>query len=191
MQNKILLSWKVAFFIVCNLLLLNCKNTVSEKNLDKYILDSQNGLIKEQENNGIKISMVFRPEKLVSFKPESKLVNTSNLYFLLRISANGQNILNINDSKRRLDLQQKLSLEINDYIKVQNSKMQIQELEGFNYSQTSEMTPFTDILLVINKKKINYEKTEYVNFIMKELGLGIGNIELKFKKNDIEIIQNI
>jgi hypothetical protein len=183
------------FFVI---LIASCKQkSIPEKEWNAYINDPSNGLLKQQKVNGITLKMFYRPGELFSLQDKSKKQeviaekNASFIYFLMRISVNDQDIFkNIGNSTERTALFKKLSFETERFIRIENSNNELTDLSGFNYIENAGIVPYTDILLIIDKKNIHYDTIEWLSINVNEFGLNTGSMQFKFKKEDLEKVNN-
>lgn len=166
-------------FTLSILLLFSC--SIHEKETTKK------SLAQELEINGIKMNMIFCPAQT-----NESFNNSNNLNFILRISADNKNLLNSTMSKQnQADLIKKLSFEMSNYVKITNSDNQIFHSTAAVYSNVRGLMPYTDVLLVFNKKEIDYKKTEWLKINVVEWGLETGDCHFEFQKKDIEKILKI
>lgn len=177
---------------------ISCSKTFSSvEELQKYILDQSNGLIAIKEEKEIIIKVIYRPTDLLiarelkSKKLEDlKLKYEKNLYFILSYSKAGHDILKSGvtsqtDYGNKLNV---LSYNMNQYVRLISGKDTI-PVKDYIYQNMFGTSHSTELLFAFSKDQIKKAKT--IEFVLEDIGFGIGKKIFEFQYSDIENIPHL
>ncbi|GAB1445662.1 hypothetical protein MASR2M41_13760 [Flammeovirgaceae bacterium] len=169
---------------------------VSKEELIAYTLDEDNGLIQTINAGQYQLDLVYHPTDLMVLQelgesiPDTSRINqlrtkySGHHYFLLQISKNGSEILNLeNGQDEYSQLLQTLAFHMPQYVTtVQGSDTT--SLSDFMLDRTYGMANSTNLLLVFesNEEPVNEE----ILIQISEFGLGIGSVQFRFNADDLE-----
>lgn len=177
---------------------------LSEKELNAYATDPDNGLIKESALGAVKTSVLYRTtDQLVSQTLGRKLpvypVKVEELrsqyspysYFVLNISKNDKDALyhsggGFGNFSDRL---QTLAFRMDDYVNLTTSKRDTIPVSDFIYPRLYGAGGATSVLFVFNNEK--FKDTDWVQFNVKDIGFGFGQKNFRFRTDDIEKVPRI
>lgn len=181
------------------LLLSYCRFSVSEEELKKYILDPENGLIKEKTSGSQKITLQYRPADLVvvqelrskeNYTCEDVQVLRENhskyVYFILTMSDNNSEIITRNIGDRNLFSQSvnRLSFGLQEEIRMITSAKDTVPLADFIYPRMYGTSGNTQLMLVFLSEKI--KNSEWVDIEIGDLGLGLGMNKFRFESDKLK-----
>ena len=176
-----------------------CNHAMDEKSLSAYIADPDHGLIQEKMANGVSFKVIYRPQDfLVKQEMDAGLARTDmaiarlheqynkQIYFLLSISKNNQEVLNslAGDRESFSEMINRLAFGMGENVTLVTSESDTLEVVDAIYPRMYGMSNSTDILLAFKNKEI--KKAEYLKLTLKDLGLNTGNIDFKFNTKDIK-----
>lgn len=179
----------ILFFLI----IISCKKELpdEEKDIIEFIKNEENGFSQYKEINGVKLSVIFRPAKLMVLQESNNCKNqkdvdalkkkySKSLCFIIGYSKNNQELLSaISESRDKFNfIQNKLTFEMKDYVSLLSGKDTIPLLD-FNFPRTYGMSKSTNIVFVFDKNKLSKRYTD-TNFNIKDIGLGIGDVNFKF-----------
>ena len=179
-------------------LLTNCTpSKLSEQELQGYVQDESNGLTKIVERKGIELSVNYKPtdllvsQELRNRKREQTLIDSLRnkysqySYFVLNISKDGKEILNQSQNFDAFSQNlQNLSFRMKEYVHLTTAQQDTVPVLDFVYPRLYGMGGSTSLLFVFDQEKI--EDTDWVQFNLKDIGLGIGKSHFRFETSDIE-----
>ena len=127
---------------------------LSKEDLLKYINESKNGLVKEQEINGVKINLAYRPSSLLvqqeletGQKKDSLLLPQlqkkygTQYYFMLSYSKHGKEVIRqLGSFGRYSDMLQVMAFQMHQYINVTTEKKDTVPLADYQFEQTYGMS---------------------------------------------------
>jgi hypothetical protein len=187
-------------FLAAVLLLCACssyRKQMSRVELISYINDKDNGLVKEQESNGVQVKLSFEPSSLLAAQQlsampaASKVVidstqkkYTANYYFLLKFSKGGKEaIRQLGSFSRYSDMVQVLSFQMHRFINLTTPQKDTIALADYLFDQTYGMSDGNTILLCFDRTKLIGKDQLHIN--VAECGLGTGNLTFSFNQKDI------
>lgn len=171
----------------------NCRNHITQQELISYLNDPDNGLKQEFLNQGIKVSVTYRPSDLIvqqnvgkEASSEEKNEYSRYNYFILSMSANDKDILYKNSESRTQfsETLNRLNFTLPEYIYGIGEGKDTVYLADFYVPNFYGMGGVTQIMLAFPNEK----KYEYFEVRLKEIGLRIGEKRFLFKKKDIDNI---
>lgn len=183
------------FFLIIFVVVACSKNGITEAELNQYIVKSENGLLKVHEKGGSLLKMQYRPQALVAKNTASdsdtSLHVDDKIYFLLQMSVDGKDIESYSLVKGvPLDKTVNfLSFHMAEQISLYDGHKTISPLTAF-YSRTTGMLPYTQIMIVFDKKELTPITKELV-ITLKEIGLGTGDTQFNFSLEDIQKVPNL
>jgi hypothetical protein len=172
---------------------------LSEKELKTYVRDCENGVSKERSFKGYKIKVTYRPsdlliaqetrgETVVDSVELTKLDNKYHpyYYFLLSLSRNNKEAeyQTGGGHGQFSELVQTLAFRMSDYVNLTTSAQDTIPVGDYIYPRTYGMSDASTLMFAFNREKIKNQ--EWVQFNMKELGLGIGNMNFRFDVAKLE-----
>lgn len=181
------------------LLLMGCSSPVylSPEELNKYILDPDNGLIQKSEINGYSIQVYNKPtdlwveQDIIGEHPNAADIKALRskynhyYYFIVDLSRDNKEALQVNGNMGRFsELVQTLSFRMGSYANMTTAKQDTIPLGDFILNRTFGLSSATSLLFVFNKEKA--ANVEWVQFNLNEFGLGVGNQRFRFKTKDLE-----
>lgn len=185
------------------MILLSCQEraTVTKRELQEYILDPQNGLIKQASRQGIDIEVLYRPTELIiaqqldgvsDERQRSKEIEGFKglSYFILRLSREGKEIENAyaGDPQRFATIVNYLSSALARNIYLVNNGDTITALDVV-YTRMFGSATATSVMAVFNtdiKKRAGSLK-----FCIDDSQLGIGKNEFTFALSDIRNVPKL
>jgi hypothetical protein len=172
-------------------------NRLTPEELDIYIADEANGLIKFVETGRSRVGVAYRPTDLlvhqniagnatVAMIEAERKKYSPYLYFILSLSTDNREALHATEAMKYGDLVQTLSFRMGDYVTLTTDANDTIPVSDFVLNRTYGFSNSTDLLFVFDRKKA--EEKEWVQFNLNECGLGIGNQHFRFKMDDIKSI---
>jgi hypothetical protein len=186
------------------LLITSCNPTlVTEQQLIAYIQDEDNGLIKTKEQNGYKLTVYYKPtDFVINQYTENGVIEKPKLdtlkkqfknyaYFVLSLQKDKSNALyNMEQGYDAFsETLQTLAFRMDQYVQLTTSNSDTIPVADFIYPRLYGASPSTDILFVFNNTQ--FSKNDWVQFNVKEFGLGVGRKNFRFKTSDIQQIPTL
>jgi len=186
--------------------LLGCSTPeyLSEEALKAYVLESENGVTKKHETNGFQSIVTLRPNDLLILQEtrgevevdSTTLKKLSNkykdyYYFILSLSKESKEA-EYQTGKgfgQFSDVVQTLSFRMADYVNLTTNTQDTIPVGDYIYPRTFGMSNASTLMFAFNKEK-TIDK-EWIQFNMKEFGLGIGNQNFRFKIEDLTKVPKI
>jgi hypothetical protein len=196
--------WKYHLGLLITIVVLltgACKHTeksMTREQLVKYINNKENGLVQEQEVNGISTRVSYQPAQMLvaqELEGEQKK-DTATIkeleskykdyyYFLLKYSKDGKEaIRQLGDFSRYSDMVQVLSFNMQRFVNATTPQKDTLPLADYLFDQTYGMSDGNTILLSFEKAKLQNSKTIDINIA--ECGFKTGNLKFRFEKEQIE-----
>lgn len=168
-----------------------------ESELQAFVLESKH-LSKEREYKGFNVKLSYRPNDLLIAQElggnKVSLPELNSLrgkyegyyYFVLRLSKEDKEALYQSQSVsgQFSDLVQTLSFRMSNYVNMTTSGKDTIEVADYVFPRTYGMGGATNLMFVFNKADASQD--EWVQFNLKEFGLGLGNQNFRFKREDLE-----
>jgi hypothetical protein len=188
-----------------NLFLLvfaSCQQTFSRKDLLDYTFDAKNGLYKMEDNNGILIEVIYKPNQLIAEQEikgrnlkKSQIDSIKNYfhdfdYFLLRLSRNKHEIENAyaQDPVKFIDVNNYLSFEIGKDVYLVNNEDTVRATD-FIHTRTFGSSPSSDILFAF--KCESSDRSGEINFIFNDTKFDTGLNEFAYANSDLKSVSSI
>lgn len=203
LQGKYCIS---SFIILLGCLIIgSCKSDyLTEEELNAFILESENGLIEEYETNGIKSTVAFKPTDLLILQETSGNTSLDSLelnrlknkyadhyYFILSLSKNDEEAEynSGGDYGQFSELVQTLSFRMGQYVNLTTSNRDTIPISDYIYPRTYGMSNASTLMFAFDKEKALDDK--WVQFNIREFGLGTGNRNFRFRTKALEGVPNI
>ncbi|AFD09182.1 hypothetical protein [Solitalea canadensis] len=185
------------------LLFFSCtRHPFDEQQLQAYVSDADNGLIKEQQVKGLDVKVMFRPAGLLiaqelNGQPASEALIDSlkrkysnHYYFILNLSKNDKEVLhsqgNFSDYSALL---QTLSFSMGQYISLTTSSRDTLEMVDYTFDRTYGMSGGNALMFAFSKEKLKESKE--VSFNLDEFGIGTGLLHFEFKRKDLNAVPEL
>lgn len=197
MQNKIIRFFTSIFILI----LAGCAKEVSNsEELLAYTLDVSNGVSQKTEIGNVSVSVSVRPSDLMMAR---ELQNNPDgidkvtrkyqdqVYFLLSYSKEGRDILRSGVSGQG-DYSQKLhelSFNMKQYVHLIAGNDTI-PVYDYIYQNMFGASHSTDVLFAFRKQDIS-KSAPAIEFVLKDIGFGIGKQVFTFQQEDIERIPQL
>ena len=174
------------------------KAEVSENELMRYISDKANGLSKCDSVNEIVYKVTYRPVDFVFLNDFKTVKNANkdtiekmknnfskNIYFILSLSYKGGEVLStlIGDKNVFTKMVNTLSNEMNNYVFLINTKKDTTYVADYASPRLYGQTNANTMLFAFDAERIR--NSEYLKFLVKDFGLGTGDMQFKFNLSDI------
>lgn len=178
--------------------LLSCSNEFveNEQQLNAYVQDEANGLLKISEKKDIRLGLYNKPTDLLvaqEFRqeiPTDSLIESLRkkyddyLYFILNISRSNEDALYTANSYAGFsELLQNMSFRMMNYVEMVTSEKDTIPLADSHYSRLYGMAGSTSVMLVFNKEKLN--RSEWVQVKIDDFGLNTGRTFYRFNSRDL------
>ena len=186
------------------ILFLSCSGPqyLTPEELNKFILNVDNGLIQTAEINGYTLQVNYKPTDLWMHQEigddqvdESKMKSLRSkydpyYYFVLNLSKNNKEALQVDGNFGQYsELVQTLSFRMNSYVNLTTSAQDTIPTADFILNRTYGLSSATSLLFVFSKEKA--KANEWVQFNLNEFGLGIGNQRFRFRTEDLQNVPGI
>lgn len=188
------------FFSILLIFSTSCEKPQSlpPKELNKYVLAPENGLAISHKMGDFEITAAYRPTDIMiaqelDFTDPNKDSTikrlrskySDNYYFLLALSKDGKEALHQIGTDQYSQLVQRLSFQMADYVFITSGNDTL-KVADYILDRTFGMATATNMLFAFKKK--DSLKADWLQFNLKEFGLGIGSTRFRFKKQDLEDI---
>jgi len=180
--------------------LANCsvQDFKTAEELSHFVHNTENGLKKSVEVNGIKAEVTFRPTDLWVHQELGDVSGSVNeieqlrtkykdyYYFILSLSRSNKEALHQvqGGMEQYSELVQVLSFRMPEYTTLTTSAADTIPVADFMLNRTYGMSSSTDVLFVFNREKAKQQ--EWVQFNLNEFGLNIGNQRFRFRCQDLD-----
>lgn len=163
----------------------------STQELIDYIVEEENGYRQTKEIKGVSYELQYRPTDLIVQQEvgekgtaeeisELRLKYKKYMYFNLRMSLNGQELLSnvVRDKNQFGQMVNDLAFGMDQKVHLYTPQKDTLAMADFIYPRMYGMTRSTQIMIVYPRDK-GYINKEYLNLTIEDLGLYTG--EVKFK----------
>lgn len=172
---------------------------LSEDDLKAFVLDKDNGLSKEHELKGMKSVVTYRPSDLLVVQETRgetivdsveltrlKIKYKNYYYFFLSLSKNSEEAEYQQGSGygQFSELIQTMAFRMDQYVNMTTNERDTIPVGDYIYPRTFGMSNASTLMFAFNKEKAIGK--EWVQFNMKEFGLGVGNQNFRFRVEDLE-----
>lgn len=191
---------KYFYLIVVLFSIMSCnQDYLTKEELNRYVLDEGNGLIKKETVKGYQIQVTYRPTDLLILQElgGNTSANPHELerliqkykdyrYFILSFSKDNKEALNNSGDSygQNAELIQVLSFRMGSYVNITTSNHDTVFVADYIYPRTFGMNYATNLMFVFSKDKI--KENEWLQFNLKEFGLHLGNQKFRFSVRDLE-----
>ena len=177
---------------------------LTEEDLKAFIRHEDRGLKMSRESNGYEVGVMFRPIDLLMLQetggqtevpgPELKrLLNKykNQYYFILSLSRNnGEALYQAGGGMGRFsDLVQTLSFRMGSFVHLTTAENDTISVADYVYPRTYGMGEATHLMFAFDKTKARGK--DWIQFNLREFGLGLGNQNFRFKTRDLEKVPGI
>ena len=172
---------------------------LNEEELKAYVLNKDNGLSKEHESKGTKSVVTYRPTDLLVLQ-ETKGSTTIDSVELMRLQNKYKNyyyfFLSLSKNSKEAEYQQgggygqfseliqTMAFRMDQYVNMTTNAHDTIPVGDYIYPRTYGMSNASTLMFVFNREKA--QGKEWVQFNMKEFGLGVGNQNFRFRVEDLE-----
>ena len=180
--------------LLLNLLLLSgcgSKHFDNADQLHEYINHQDNGYTRQVQSNGVNFSVTYRPTDLL-VNQEADEENDAdqiaklrekyrkNLYFNLSISKNNKEILStaVNNRRQFGAMTSQLVFGMQNKVHLLTAAKDTLEMIDYVYPRMYGASKATTIMFVY-PRDAKYLEEEFLEFTIKDLGIGTGDINLK------------
>lgn len=170
--------------------------------LNKYVLNPDNGLIRQAEINSYKIVVYNKPTDLwVQQEIEGEAISPLKIdslqkkydqyyYFILDLSLNDKEALRVNGEMEQFStMVQTLSFRMNNYVSMTTAAKDTIPVADFILNRTYGLSHATSLLFIFDRKRSN--GAEWVQFNLNEFGLGVGDQRFRFSTEDLKNVPRI
>lgn len=170
------------------LLFLSCQSKLkTREQVYTYIQDQDNGVLHSRENNGINITISYIPSSLMLGNRDSIQIGNYR-YFRLMYQVHDKDMLSSIDQNSYSLLLSRLSFRLEEYLTIRyNGKDEM--FSDYQFSPMYGMTNSTEVILAIEKEKLNNEKDLIIK--LKDIGLGLPEYSFHFSRNDLDRLDDL
>lgn len=201
-KGKLIIAPAIVFLLLS---FIGCQSSLNKEELEKYVLNEENGILKKQEVPPFVFQANYRPSSLIALQSidsvtdknsseyKALLRNYDNyLYFNLSMSANGVDLLRALPRNRSQFSQyvNTLAFGMRDYVYLTTDKSDTLQFIESNFARMYGMSPTTNVLLIFKRDSVKLN-TEEINLEIKDFGTGVGNINFRFKLDEISHIPKL
>jgi hypothetical protein len=169
-----------------------------KEELVEFIADEDNGLSISHDVNGFQLKVSYHPTDLLvlqetgekSIPPGGALESIRDKYkdyhyFILSISKGRKEALYSGQESQGQfsELIQTLSYRMGNHVNLTTSRQDTVFLADYIYQRTYGMSEATNLLFVFSEEEI--KEPEWIQFNLKEFGLGLGNQNFRFNMRDL------
>ncbi|GAA0189796.1 hypothetical protein GCM10009122_50560 [Fulvivirga kasyanovii] len=177
---------------------------LSEEELKSYVLDEDNNLSKSSSYKGFDIQVTYRPNDLIILQETGgeTAVDTAELkrleskysdyyYFILSISRDDKEALYQSGGGQGQfsELVQVLSFRMGQYVNLTTSERDTIPVGDYVYPRTYGMGGATTLMFAFSREKVKAD--EWLQFNLKEFGMGLGSQTFRFRREDLENVPQI
>lgn len=171
---------------------------LSEKDLLEFVSDEKNRLCKTVSGGGIDAKVIYRPTDLLvaqelikSKEPSPDQIEKARkkygdyYYFILSLSKDDREVITPASlgSSRFGDLLQTVSFRMGQFVNLTTSSSDTIAVSDYVYNRTFGMGSSSDLMMVFSRERCIGQ--QWVQFNLREFGLGIGNQSLRFNVKDL------
>lgn len=184
------------------LTLLCCSHppaTLSREELFRYIGNKQNGLVKEQQANGLTVRLSYQPSSLLVLQEMEAYDNkrgdsvftrtleekyNKSYYFRLKFSKhNREAIRQLGGFDRYSEMLQVLSFRMGSFIYVTTPQKDTLPLSDYYFDQSYGMSDGNTLLLTFDRSRL--KDTEQFDIHLQECGFGTGDLRFSFLRKNL------
>ena|ERR1035437_4153317 len=183
----------VCTFLVC------CKKQLPVDELEKYLINTENGTKKSFESQNLKVDIIYRPTDLLVKQESASGVKDIDAirknynqyeYFVLNMKYNNADLLNSTASNKQLfmAINNQLAFNLNENIFIIDNNKDTCYLSDFAFPRLFEASKSTSVLLAFKKEDI---KTNKFKICLNDLVNIAGSMIFEFDKKDLENIPSL
>jgi hypothetical protein len=198
-MNKLKSIFKIVILVSAFLLGACSAESLSKKELIKYLNNEKNGTVRSRTELGKQYKLVFRPSDLVierelaakKLNPDSLKASLQNrLYFILSLSADSAELFRY-DNERFGSLLKDVSFRLAEYISLKDEENK-QEffLSDFICPRTYGMGSSTSVLLCFDDKDLSKTR-KYTLYIRDFLNESPDKLKFEFDRTDLEKVPRL
>lgn len=191
-------------FLFLLVLTFSCSRSVkSAEELEAYLLEEKNGLVKSSVENGIKVQAVFRPGTLVAFqemngktglaKSEVEVIRKKyeeNIYIMVHISQDGRDLLyQLGDQEAYRKAFHQLAFRMSENVRLISSAMDTISAGDYVFSPMYGMSGATSVMFAFEGKLP--DSYEWLDLEWRDPEMGIGDRRFRFERSDLEKIPDL
>ncbi|HVD96807.1 MAG TPA: hypothetical protein VNB90_01300 [Cytophagaceae bacterium] len=190
------------FVLILSILIFSCERTLTQEELEAYILEPSHGLIQSSEARGLRVEVLLRPGSLIAYQ-EYKQQNSSleikkqaeekykhNLYFTVNVSQDQQDPLyKLGDVSRYRKVLQELAFRMSSHARLISSAGDTVAVADYAFPHLYGMSDAVSVLFAFPADSLatyNWLELEW-----NDPGFGSGDQKFRFAKNDIENIPEL
>lgn len=171
---------------------------LSQAELIQYVADDPD-LSKSKTHEGFDITVTFRPtDLLIAQELETgKLPGSARVealrekyqdhhYFLLSLSKNKKEAIYQIPQAHFSSIVQTLSFGMSPYVNLTSSGQDTVAVADYIFTRTYGMGTATTLMFVFSREKI--QEDEWIQFNLKEFGMGLGNHNFRFGRSHLESV---
>lgn len=188
------------YFISILFLAVACQpSEIEPDDVASFILDESNGLTKKEFVGNIELSVTFKPVDLIILQDLDGARSNRNqvdsirkkysryIYFNLNLSRGGKEI-SYDANGEVSDLIRTMAFDMGAHVSLTTDQHDIIPVNDFILNRTFGLSHSTDLLFAFDKEQI---AGNWIQFNLKEFGLGIGNQKFRFSMTDIESMPKV
>lgn len=193
--NYIIFALSVIFFSSCG------ARQLRQPDLEQFATDPANGLVQTSRVQSLDFSVSYRPTGLFLAQELSSRSDTAGIaalkkkynsahYLILNISMDGKEALgNTGDFSQFSELLQTFSFRIGEQVTLATSSGDTLVLGDFAFQRTYGMSSGNAILFAFLKQE--RKPYDWLEFTVREFGLGSGIQRFRFREKDIDAIPEL
>ncbi len=188
---KSIMRIRILLTVLVSCLLVSCnRNLKGYREVMNYINDPENELKKEEQAGRIEVTATFLPVQIVGLNDQRLTRDNSNKYlFSISFSAHGKELLKQLDYQKYSAMVEVFAFRMSNYVEIVPDNLKPVAPVDCLFQQTYGMSDANRILVAFDKKELSQK--EKLHLVIKELGLGTGDISFDFRSSDIENIPHI
>jgi hypothetical protein len=186
------------FLLVIALGLCACgkQKITTEQGLKDYVVDPENGLVKQQQKNGVELEVIYRPAELVLAQQlqavtttEERIKTMKNFdslsYFIIKLSRAGQEIENMyaGDPGKFQRVVDYLSFSLAPHVFIIHREDTITAYDAV-YARSFGSATSTSVMTVFDTRL--KEKSGVIRFCLDDAELDVGFNEFEFDLDNIK-----
>lgn len=170
-------------------------SSLSEEELVYFVLDEDNGLRKSLQSEGYRTEIIYRPtdllvaqevkgdppseEKISSLKKKYGLYH----YFELNISKGKKEALITGGGDNFNELIHTISFRMGENVNLTTSRQDTILISDYIHQRTFGLAKSNSLLFVFRRDE--HQDDEWIQFNLKEFGLGLGNQSFRFETSNL------
>lgn len=176
------------------MLMFSCHSSLDKESLLAYLKKEENGLLQKKSIKGIDFTVMYQPSQLMAYRESSTAVDLNKydeyLYFILSLSANGEEILNqMGNHARFSEMVSQLSFGMGEKIRLVTSTGNEIPLLDVHHARTYGMAGANQLMLIFKRDETG--EAEWIKLQLQDFGLNTGDVSFKFNINDLKKIPEL